>query len=88
MGRREATMEFLMTDVRRGESFTVECEEGGVTWVSHHRFDSSLLGCLMTIECEWQPKGLIMRLMTPLIRHHMNKGIGSDLDQLAAMFKN
>lgn len=86
MGKREATMEFELTTCRHGESFTVQCEEGGVTWVSEHIFDSSLLGSLVTIECRWKPKGLMMRLMTPLIRRHLNKGISRDISQLVHIF--
>lgn len=84
MGKREAVAEFEVTEYIENDRLRIVSDAGGTLWDSVFTFEGNESQTQLTLNMDVRPYKIFARLMVPLIRGVVTKGVSADLDCVKA----
>ena len=84
MGKREHTCELAVTEFSENESIRIVSDAGGTVWDSIFKVRKEGEGVELTLEMEARPHKFLAKILNPLIRGMVVKGLESDMDSVKA----
>jgi len=84
MGKREAVAEFEVTEYIENDRLRILSDAGGTIWDSVFTFEGNDSLTQLTLTMDARPYKVLAKLMVPLIRGVVTKGVAADLECVRA----